>query len=133
MFVTAIICYRYHEYSPQNHFAGSTIASLNQSLYFRLIWNQPWHFRPSKNFWSTSEEDLEIRRSPAQIWRTIQNNTKYGKVKFSWLLYEHRYEQLLLSISGFTTVFKATLVINPGKLLSFSTNLIHHNKPELDV
>ena len=33
------ICYRYYEYSQQNHFAGSTIACLNQSLHFRLMWN----------------------------------------------------------------------------------------------
>ena len=33
------ICYRYYGYSQQNHFAGSTIACLNQSLHFRLMWN----------------------------------------------------------------------------------------------
>ena len=33
------ICYRYYGYSQQNHFAGSTIAFLNQWLRFRLIWN----------------------------------------------------------------------------------------------
>ena len=33
------ICYRYCGYSQENHFAGSTIASLNQMLHFRLIWN----------------------------------------------------------------------------------------------
>ena len=32
------ICYKYYGYSIQNHFAGSTIASLNQSLHFRLMW-----------------------------------------------------------------------------------------------
>ena len=32
-----LICYRYYGYSQQSHFAGSTIASLNQSLHFTLI------------------------------------------------------------------------------------------------
>ena len=30
--------YRYYGYSHQNHFPRSTIASLNQSLHFRLMW-----------------------------------------------------------------------------------------------
>ena len=33
------ICHKYYRYSQQNHFTGSTIASLNQSLHFRLMWN----------------------------------------------------------------------------------------------
>ena len=33
------MCYRYYEYSQQNHFAGSAIAPLNKSLHFRLISN----------------------------------------------------------------------------------------------
>ena len=32
-------CYRYYGYFQQNYFAGSTTASLNQSLHFRLMWN----------------------------------------------------------------------------------------------
>ena len=42
------MCYRYYEYSQQNHFAGSAIAPLNKSLHFRLI----------TNFCSASEEAL---------------------------------------------------------------------------
>ena len=33
------ICYKYYAYSQQNHFAGSTIASLNQLLHNGLMWN----------------------------------------------------------------------------------------------
>ena len=51
------ICYRYHGYSQQNHFTGNTIASLNQSLQFRLMWNHDildlWRI-----FFSACEEAL---------------------------------------------------------------------------
>ena len=33
------ICYRYYGSSQQNHVAESTIASHNQLLHFRLMWN----------------------------------------------------------------------------------------------
>ena len=34
-----LICYRYYKYFQKKYFAGSTIASFNQSLHFRLMWN----------------------------------------------------------------------------------------------
>ena len=33
------MCYRYYGSSQQNYFTGGTIASINQSLLFRLWWN----------------------------------------------------------------------------------------------
>ena len=38
-FLQQWICYRYYGYSQQNHFAESTIASLNQLLHYKLMWN----------------------------------------------------------------------------------------------
>ena len=71
------ICCRYYGYSQKNSFAGSSIASLNQSLHFRLMWNHDildlrWIGAPQ-----VRESSGEIRRLPAQIWRPDHHTTIY--------------------------------------------------------
>ena len=69
------ICYRYYGYCQQNHFAGTTIAPLNQLLYFSftfMMWNH---------------DILDLRRIFAPQVRKLWQNSPFSCSNMkAWLL-----------------------------------------------
>ena len=59
-------CYRYYGHSQQNHFAGSTIASLNQLLLFSCIFTM-WNY-----------DSLDLRRVFALQVRKLWQNLLFA-------------------------------------------------------
>ena len=92
------ICYRYYGYSLQNYFAGSTIASLNQSLHFRLMRNhnildvQRICALQVREIWGNSPfADPNMKAWLGHIFWKFKNKTFF---KIIWLDYEpHRKNQ----------------------------------------